>query len=182
MVKKHFFWSSVATLLLLLTIPLSASALAPTQDNLSGGSNASDYQPPTGNPQNNVGGVSQGETNQNNLQKPEVVDQTALPIVPDLRVSGVNSQTNGNTTKTEVSSEKNQSHTWAAILFGTAAVAAVVLVVSNVGNRKSKTSSVTVTDQAVKPSKSEPRETDPVVAKKTTKRKKTKNKKSKRKR
>jgi hypothetical protein len=198
MVIKHLFRSLGVTALFLLFMPLVARAQVPTQGTLPGASNAADYQPPTGNPQNNVGSVSQGQTDQSNLQKPETVDQTALPLVSDLRVSGVSSQPNTNTTKTEVSNETSQKNTWAAILLGAAAVAAVVLVVSSVSNRKTKKvgptnsvnqagqseSATTIPEQpaASDSQSSTAAKTTPTVSKKTTKRKKGKNRKTKRKR
>jgi hypothetical protein len=194
MVKKRFLLSLGVGSLLLLSVPASASALVGDQNSLPGASNAADYQPPTGNPQNDVGGVSQGQTNQNNLQKPDAIDQTALPNVSDLRVSGVNSETNANTTKTEVTLEKGKTTIWAIIMLGTAAVAAVVLIVSTGKGRRTKRTSSSDEEPVVSistPTKAHVTDTADVTSsstvhkttqKKTSKQKKGKGKKTRRKR
>lgn len=145
MILKRFLQSLGVVSLLLLFSPVSAGALTGSQSDLPGANNASDYQPPTGNPQNDVGGVSQGQSNQNNLQKLQTVDQTALPNVPDLRVSGVTGERNPNTTKTEVASDKQQKKAWGAIALGVAAVAAAVLLLTS-GKDRSKKKSEQQTD------------------------------------
>lgn len=197
MVIKRFLLLSGVVSLFLLNAPISVSALTGGQNALPGASNAADYQPPTGNPQNDVGGVSQGQTNQNNLQKPETVDQTALPNVADLRVSGVTSGANRNTTKTEVTQANSKKSGWAFIMLGTAAVAAVVLVLSSAKSlrKQNKTTSIEADDIAtpntskapvsetpIEPQSTNPQEPSKLAVKKTAKRKKGKNKKSKRKR
>jgi hypothetical protein len=65
--------------------------------NIMGGNNASDYQPPTRNPQENVANLNQTG---GNLQPQNSVTQTSLPSVGDLRVPGVSGAPNTNTTKT----------------------------------------------------------------------------------
>ncbi len=197
MVIKRFLLLSGVGSLFLLSVPVSVSALTADQNSLPGASNAADYQPPTGNPQNEVGGVSQGQSNQNNLQKPETVDQTALPNVTDLRVEGVTSQANNNTTKTEVTQDSSKKSGWAFVMLGTAAVAAIVLVISSGKGRRSNNqsspdeeaaSSVATTVKAIDSTTSDETEVansqtlNQSTVKKTTKRKKGKNKKTKRKR
>lgn len=138
MILQRFLSSLGVVSLLLLIVPVSVSALTGSQNDLPGASNAATYQPPTGNPQNNVGGVSQGQANQNTLQKPDAIDQTALPNVPDLRVSGVTGESNPNTTKTETTSDTQPRRVWGAIALGVAAVAAVVLLLTSGKDRVQK--------------------------------------------
>lgn len=205
MILKRFVQSLGVVSLLLLFVPVSASALVANQNELPGASNAADYQPPTGNPQNDVGGVSQGQSNQNNLQKPGSVDQTALPNVPDLRVDGVTGEANTNTTKTEVGSDKQQRNAWGVIFLGVAAVAVVVLILTSGKDRVKKKPTTVVAeltnDEPTDELADEPTTTTietmesegdveatpvakkaPTTPKKTTKRKKSKGKKTKRKR
>ncbi len=201
MILKRFLQSLGVVSLLLLFVPVSASALVANQNELPGASNAADYQPPTGNPQNDVGGVSQGQSNQNNLQKPGSVDQTALPNVPDLRVDGVTSEANTNTTKTEVGSDKQQRNAWGVIFLGVAAVAVVVLILTSGKDRVKKKPTTAVAESTNDELTDEPSATTiettesegdaeatpvpkkaPTTPKKTTKRKKSKGKKTKRKR
>lgn len=184
------------TSLLFLAVPVTTSALSAAPGALPEASNATDYQPPTDNPQNNVGSVSQsqGQNGQSNLQPQQKVDQTALPNVPDLRVPGVIGQPNSNTTKTEITKDQKQTmSTWLIILLGGLAVFGVVyLLASSTTKRANK--QPTKDEKVTKPSKSEvvkkneeKEKTESVkpstTSKKTTKRKKGKNgKKAKRKR
>lgn len=190
MVIKNFLRFLGITSILFLLVSAPVGAMTADQSTLPGASNAADYQPPTGNPQNDVGGVSQGQSNQNDLQKPDAVNQTTLPSVPDLRVEGVDSETNTNTTKTEVAKNESSSRVWLIVAVGTGVVGLVVFALSG-SKRRAKQVDRTKNDDVV-PEKVEtvevireakpdhkPKDTAP---KKATKRKKGKSKKTKRKR
>lgn len=189
MVIKNFLRFLGVTCVILLSVTVSAHALTGDQNTFPGASNAADYQPPTGNPQNDVGSVSQGQTNQNDLQKPEAVNQTTLPTVPDLRVVGVEGETNANTTKTEVAENDSSSRVWLAVAIGAAAVGVVVLALSNskrqvqkAGHTSGDKSPIKATVEkettTVEPAQ-KPKE---ATTKKAAKRKKGKSRKTKRKR
>ena len=180
---KRLLASLALASLILFSLPVSARALTASPENLAGASTANDFQPTTGNPQNNVGSVSQGQTGQNNLQTPQVVEQTALPNVVDLRVIGVTGDVNSNTTKTEVTTDnKPLINTWLIIAIGVFVAAAAVYAVS--WQRQKKPAKSASTDDIAQPTKQQAVKSQPAITtNKNIKRKKGKSsKKAKRKR
>ncbi len=137
--------------------------------NLSGASNASDYQPPTRNPQAGVTGPNQTTGSVQTLPN---LNQTALPSVGDLHVNGAKAgATNSNTTKTAPPSDVGHNlNYWPLLIIGFVTIAGVAFVVVQPDPSKAKARRKAASTSAPTPVEVEP----PVKkSKKTTGKKKS---------
>jgi hypothetical protein len=131
------------------------------QGNFLGGNNATDYQPPTRNPQGDTANLNQTG---GNLQPQSSTTQTTLPSVDDLRVPGVNGSPNTNTTKTAApSTNRKQVNFWPIGIIGVLTLIAMVYVIAQPDPTKRRRPAVATETVP-----------EPIVKKQITKKKPTK--------
>ena len=125
MSKKRVLTLGISFLLLGLVGVMPATVAAQDATPVGGGK-ATDYQPPTRNPQGNTAtGLQTGASDQN-LTSPTSFNQTNLPSPAGLQVVGAHGQPVANTTKTFPAPKTSSSHTWLIYVIGGLALIGII--------------------------------------------------------